>query len=103
MIAAAVEKTQEPDFRFADDIKETVRKTVKIHTAHIGKADSIKQRVVWKRLDAAFELALQFSPQAGTPVFIPVIGFLQISAQEWMSFERAHGRIHGTSAPRRLA
>jgi len=103
VIEAAMENAKQPDFRFANHIKKTVRKTVKIQTPHIGKADSIKRGILRQRLDVLLEVALEFRPEAGTLVFIPVIGVLQIKPQKRMSFERAHRRIHGTSVPRRIA
>ena len=44
-VAARVEHRQQPDFRPADDVKDAVRKTVEIQSAHIGKANGVEFRV----------------------------------------------------------
>ena len=92
-IPAGVKHGEHTQFIRLHHIKNSVRKTVKVHAADVGEADGIEQRALAKFSIDAEKFLAELAAQSGKLILIPIVGVLQVSPDERMSFERGHLRI----------
>jgi len=85
-----MQNSQQPYFRFADYVKESVRELVQIQSANIRKADRVKVSVMGEKLNVRPEVCPEFKPQSGQLVFIPIDGITNVSLYERMYSQHVH-------------